>query len=133
MLVLDASISAAWALPDETSELAGSLLTKVHEEGAVVPSLWWYEIRNVLLVAERRKRISAGDADAFIRSLAGLAIRIEALGDGRAIVRLARVHQLSVYGATYLDLAIREGLPLGTFDRKLSQAAACESVSLLGT
>jgi len=133
MFVLDASISAAWALPDETSNLAESLLTQVHADGAVVPSLWWYETRNVLLIAERRKRITATDADRFMRSLARMAIRVAELGDGQAIVRLARLHQLSVYDAAYLELALRESLPLGTFDRKLAQAAALESVTVLAT
>jgi len=131
VFVLDASITAAWALPDETSGLADSLLTLVQADGAVVPPLWWYEIRNILLVAERRKRIVPTDADAFMRSLARMAIRVEELGDGQSVLRLARVHQLSVYDAAYLELALRENLPLGTLDRSLARAAAVESVTVL--
>jgi predicted nucleic acid-binding protein len=90
--VLDASIAAAWALPDESSRLADRLLSLVEEDGAVVPPLWWYEIRNILLVAERRKRITASDVEAFLRSLSRLAVRMEELGDGEALLRLARKH-----------------------------------------
>lgn len=131
IFVLDASITAAWALPDESSALADNLLTLAQTDGAVVPSLWWYEIRNILLVAERRKRILAADADAFLRSLARMAIAEQESGDGPAVLRLARLHQLSVYDAAYLELAIREGLPLGTLDRDLARAARQEDVVVL--
>ena len=133
IFVLDASISAAWALPDETSVLADNLLTLAQLDGAVVPSLWWYEIRSILLIAERRKRIATADADLFLRSLARMAIRVAGLGDGQSILRLARVHQLSVYDAAYLELALRESLPLGTLDRNLARAAEQENVVVLNT
>jgi len=132
IFVLDASISAAWALPDESSALADDLLTLAQADGAVAPSLWWYEIRNILLVAERRKRILATDADAFLRSLARMAITVQEPPGGPAVLRLARLHQLSVYDAAYLELAIRAGLPLGTLDRDLARAAKQENVVALG-
>jgi len=129
--VLDASIAAAWALPDETSGLADRLLTVAQTDGAVVPLLWWYEIRNILIVAERRKRIVAKDADAFLSSLTRMGIRAGELGDGKSVMRLARAHQLSVYDAAYLELAIRESLPLGTLDHGLAKAAEQENVTVL--
>jgi predicted nucleic acid-binding protein len=131
IFVLDASITAVWGLADENSDLADHLLTVVQIDGAMVPPIWWYEIRNILLMAERRKRILATDADEFLRSLAQMSIRIADPGDGQSIVRLARVHQLSAYDAAYLDLAIRQGLPLGTLDSGLAKAAATENISVL--
>ncbi len=129
--ILDASITAAWALPDETSSLADRMLTKAQREGAVAPPLWWYEVRNILVTAERRKRITATDADAFLHHLAQLPVQISALGDGQAILRLARAHRLSVYDAAYVELALREQLPLATLDRDLARAAASERVKVL--
>ena len=129
--VLDASIAAAWALPDESSSLADRLLTRTELHGAVVPALWWYELQNILIIAERGKRITASDADAFLRNLERLTIRIAELGDGQRIQRLARAHRLSVYDAAYLELALRENLPLGTLDRTLALAAAPERVTIL--
>ena len=129
--VLDASIAAAWALPDESSSLANRMLTRTESEGAVVPALWWYEVRNILVIAERRKRITASDADAFLRNLERLSIRIAELGDSQRILRIARDHRLSVYDAAYLELALRENLPLATLDRTLSLAAVPERVSIL--
>ena len=84
--VLDAYIAAAWALPDETSGLADRLLTVAQTDGAVVPLLWWYEIRNILIVAERRKRIVAKDADAFLSSLTRMGIRAGELGEIRLLI-----------------------------------------------
>ncbi len=129
--VLDASVAAAWALPDESSVLAGRLLTRTETNGAIVPPLWWYEIRNILVVAERRKRIAASEADAFLHHLGRMSIRIAELGSGKTILRLARTYKLSVYDAAYLELAVRENLSLGTLDRKLASAARPEHVRLL--
>ncbi len=129
--VLDASIAAAWALPDESSSLANRMLTRTESEDAVVPALWWYEVRNILVIAERRKRITASDADAFLRNLERLSIRIAELGDSQLILRIARDHRLSVYDAAYLELALRENLPLATLDRTLALAAVPERVSIL--
>jgi len=131
IFVLDASITAVWGLADESSDLAEHLLTVTQADGAVVPPIWWYEIRNIMLIAERRKRILAIDADEFLRSLGQVSIRVADPGDGQTILRLARTHELSVYDAAYLDLAIRESLPLGTLDSSLVQAAVAENIAVL--
>ncbi len=131
IFVLDASITAVWALADESSDLADHLLTVVQTDSAVVPPIWWYEIRNILYIAEGRKRILTTDAEEFLRSLAQISIRIADTGDGQAVLRLARTHQLSVYDSAYLDLAIRENLPLGTLDSGLSKAASTENIQVL--
>jgi hypothetical protein len=43
----------------------------------------------------------------------------------------ADLHRLTVYDATYLELALRLSLPLATFDDDLRRAAQQEGVSLL--
>lgn len=131
LFVLDASITAVWALADESSDLADQLLTVVQTDGAVVPQIWWYEIRNILCMAERRKRILAADADEFLRSLDQMSIRVADTGSGQAILRLTRSYQLSIYDSAYLDLAIRENLPLGTLDSSLAKAANAENIQVL--
>ena len=52
--------------------------------------------------------------------------------DGSELMALARARKLTVYDAAYLDLAIREGLPLATLDRQLERAALAEGVALFG-
>jgi predicted nucleic acid-binding protein len=100
-------------------------------EEAVVPGLWWFEIRNILVVNERRKRITESDTGIFLRDLAGLRVRVDREPEESVVMRLARTHGLSVYDASYLELAIREAIPLATLDAQLSTAARAEGSVLI--
>ncbi len=129
--VLDASITACWAFQDEDHPDAGLAFHRMRAEEAVVPCLWWFEVRNILVVNERRRRIAESDTAAFLLNLSRLRVRLDRLPEGDAVLRLARTHRLSVYDAAYLELAQREGLPLATLDADLRRAAADEGVELL--
>lgn len=130
--VLDASIAACWAFPDEQGPRADAALARVRIEDAVVPSLWWFEVRNILVVNERRKRITEAGTNSFLRELARLRIRVDREPEENAVLRLARAHLLSVYDASYLELALREAIPMATLDGKLAAAAIAEGTELLG-
>ena len=130
--VLDASITACWAFQDEDHHDARLAFHQMRSEEAVVPCLWWFEVRNTLVVNERRRRIAESGTAAFLLSLSRLRIRIDRAPDEGAVLRLARTHRLSVYDAAYLELAQREGLPLATLDADLKKAAAGEGVALNG-
>ena len=130
--VLDASITSCWAFEDEDHPDARLALHQMRSEEAVVPCLWWFEVRNTLVVNERRRRIAESDTAAFLLNLSRLRIRIDRAPDEGAVLRLARTHRLSVYDAAYLELAQREGLPLATLDADLRKAAAGEGVALNG-
>ena len=130
--VLDASITACWAFQDEDQPDAGLAFHQMRSEEAVVPCLWWFEVRNILVVNDRRRRIAESETAAFLLSLSRLRIRIDRAPDEGAVLRLARTHRLSVYDAAYLELAQREGLPLATLDADLKKAAAGEGVVLNG-
>ena len=129
--VLDASIPACWAFQDEQDARADAAFVRIKTEEAVVPSLWWFEIRNILVVNERRKRITESDTGILLRDLAGLRIRIDREPEEGAVLRLARTHRLSVYDASYLELALREAIPLATLDRELAAAARKEGTRLI--
>jgi predicted nucleic acid-binding protein len=129
--VLDASVAACWAFQDERHPRADAAFVRIRTEEAVVPSLWWYEIRNILVVNERRKRITEPDTSGFLRDLSRLPIRVDHSPHGGGVLRLARTHQLSVYDASYLELAIREAMPLATLDAKLAAAALAEGTKLI--
>ena len=129
--VLDASVTACWAFQDEDHPAASLAFLRIRTEEAVVPSLWWFEVRNILIVNERRRRIAESDTAAFLLNLSRLRIRVDRVPDEGAVLRLARAHRLSVYDAAYLELAQREGLPLATLDADLRTAAAGEGVALL--
>lgn len=133
-LVLDASVTIAWALAGEVrSEEARALVDRVADEAAVVPALWRLEVGNALLSAERRNRIKPERVDAVWRQLNELPIEIDAETNARAwsgTAALARRHGLTLYDASYLELAARRSLPLATFDGPLARAAAAEKVAL---
>jgi predicted nucleic acid-binding protein len=74
------------------------------EEG-VVPSLWWFEVRNILIVNERRRRITESGTASFLLNLSLLRLRVDRSPEENAVLRLARAHRLSVYDAAYLELA----------------------------
>src|SRR5271166_3913769 len=110
--VLDASVCASWAFADESSLMADLAGARLDTDIALVPRIWWYEIRNLLLVNERRHRIQRGDTVAFLNLLAGYPVQIDETFDEFPIFDLARRHQLSFYDAAYLELAQRHSAPL---------------------
>jgi predicted nucleic acid-binding protein len=129
--VLDASITACWAFQDEDHPDTRLAFHQMRSEEAVVPCLWWFEVRNILVVNERRRRIAESDTAVFLLGLSRLRIRIDRAPEEGAVLRLARTHRLSVYDAAYLELAQREGLPLATLDADLKKAAAGEGVAIV--
>ena len=129
--VLDASVTACWAFQDEQHPDADLAFQHVRTEEAVVPGLWWFEVRNILVVNERRGRIAVSDTTAFLLHLSRLRVRVDLVPDEDSVLRLARTHRLSIYDAAYLELAQREGFPLATLDADLRKAAAGERVTLL--
>ena len=96
-----------------------------------MPCLWWFEVRNILVVSERRQRVTENQTATFLRALSRLRLRTDSLPDDDAVLRLARRRKLSVYDAAYLELAQREGLPLATLDTRLRMAAVAEGVAVV--
>ena len=128
--VLDASVAGPWILADEQSEAAARIAHRLLSEDALVPALWWYEVRNLLVVCERRGRLERSESDLFLSRLADYPIKVDAEVDWDATMRLARKHQLSVYDASYLELAIRSRVQLATLDVALQRAAGKEGEDL---
>jgi predicted nucleic acid-binding protein len=130
-LVLDASIVVAWAF-DEVSAAASAARERMRREPAVTPALWWFEVRNALVQGERRGRFTELRTGRFLRDLSRLAITIDRAPSEPSVLTLARRHRLTVYDAAYLELALRECLPMATLDEALASAARAEGVSLVG-
>jgi predicted nucleic acid-binding protein len=131
--VLDASIVACWAFGDENHLIADVALERIRTDEARVPALWWFEIRNILIVNERRKRVTESDTAAFLRNLARLRVVVDRSPEEADVLTLARRHRLSVYDASYLELARRDNISLATFDKQLGAAASSIGVNLLGS
>ena len=129
--VLDASIAVCWAFEDEDHPIAALALERMRTDEALVPSLWWFEVRNTLIVNERRGRLAEADTAAFLRAVSRLGVVIDRSPEDAAVLTLARRHRLTVYDASYLELSLREGLALATLDADLARAARAERLSLL--
>ena len=102
--VIDNSVVMTWCFKDEIKQSADAILDRLEVSTAVVPSIWPLEVGNVLLVAERKKRLSKADSTRFIALLTGLPIIIEQEPPERMMkdtLALAREHQLSTYDASY--------------------------------
>jgi predicted nucleic acid-binding protein len=124
--VVDNSVVMSWCFEDEGKSFAEAVLESLESAEACVPAIWPLEVGNVLLVAERKKRLSQAAVVRFLALLGGLPISVEQETPERMlkeIVSLAREQGLSTYDASYLDLAMRLGLPLATQDTSLARAA----------
>jgi predicted nucleic acid-binding protein len=132
--VLDSSIALTWCFDDETSPETENLLDRVRDNGAIVPALWYIELGNVLLQAEKRGRISLSGVASRLALLADLPLTTDQETTARAwreILTLARTEGLTTYDATYLELALRRGVPLLTKDKDLADAAGRLGVTVL--
>jgi len=125
--VADSSVGVAWAVDAQASDASDDLLEKVAAGTPLVaPSLWPFEVANSLLVLLRRKRITAKERERALAALARLPLVMDDEGPRLAfgrISQLAAEHGLSVYDATYLELALRRMLPIASRDAALCKAA----------
>jgi predicted nucleic acid-binding protein len=130
--VVDASVALSWCLPDEP-KTTWVVLEEIGKDGAVVPAIWPFEVSNSLLVAERRKRISSIQANKALTMLFDLPIEIQvplSISETHHLVSLARNCHLSVYDASYLQLALEWAIPLASLDDDLCRAAKQNGVEL---
>ena len=128
--VLDCSVACAWLLDDESVPSADRVLERVGTYGASAPGLLWAELRNALVMAERRGRLSPVQTEAALAQIEDLDIELDHAPDGATTLHLAREHQISVYDALYLELALRQQRELATLDRALQKAAESEGVGI---
>jgi predicted nucleic acid-binding protein len=135
-LVLDASATIAWCItranPSEAG-IAQQSFMFVSQNRTIVPSLWYSEVINTLLVFERTKQLTERDSTAFLADLATLWIDEDqrtASESQQSVLAVARKYSLTSYHATYLELALRTSSTLATFDRKLAEAARAAGVTV---
>jgi predicted nucleic acid-binding protein len=133
--VLDSSVALTWCFEDERTPATEGLLKRVVEAGAVVPVLWPLEVLNALAMAERRRRVDRDTRHRLAGFMRDLPIRVDLESAAMAwtdTATLAERHQLTLYDASYLEVARRLSLPLGTLDGALRKAADALHVPLLG-
>jgi len=125
--IVDASVGFAWVYQGRATPETDRLLNDVAAGATVVvPALWFLEMSNVLLVAQRRHRLTAGQRKAAMEKLTAMQLTVDEEGSRNAFgntSELAELYGLSIYDATYLEWALRRSLPLASRDEALRNAA----------
>lgn len=130
--VVDASVTLAWCFEDEATPLTEAILDRLSDDTAIVPSLWELEVANVLLLGERRGRLTESQSTRFVALLGQLPILVDpARADMGTVLAAGRQHALTAYDTAYLVLAEREGVSLATLDTKLRAAAQTVGVPVI--
>ena len=129
--VLDASVAVNWLLDDELDPKTATVMVRIAQDGALVPQLWHLEVRNALLMAERRGRITANGLEERRHALRRLLVSTDTTPDLETAFALARAHGLTFYDALYLELAQRRHAALATLDTALGRAAVAAGIALL--
>ena len=133
--VLDASVTLAVLLEDESSPYADAVIELLKREEAVASRIWPLEVANAILTAVRRGRILAADASLLVGAINGLRVAVDRAATDASLalaaVNLGIAHGLTAYDASYLELAIRRDLPLATIDRRLRDAASAAGIPIL--
>ena len=132
--VLDCSVVMSWCFEDESNTYTDFVLERLSEDDAIAPFIWPLEIANVLLMGEKKKRITQADSSRFLELLGRLPITIDtraSLSAMGAILPLARKYNLTSYDAAYLELAMRYESHIATQDEALKNAAKHCGIILL--
>lgn len=125
MMVLDASIAAAWVFQDEQTPKALEILDLIANDGAIIPPLWHDELAHVLMVGYRRGRLTQDQVAIFLNAVAALPLKT---ADTVSVMKHGLWQKkeswgLSGYDAAYLHLALQRNIPLATLDQKLAATA----------
>lgn len=132
-LVLDASVAISWCLPDESNTYADGIIARLSTEPGHVPQIWAIEVANSLAIGLRRNRYEQSSLPRLLADLSSLNIAEHVLPRNdvwNRLILVATTHALSVYDASYIELAERLQLPLATLDLRLQSAATGAGIPL---
>ena len=136
--VLDTSVTMRWFFGDgKPQELAyaDKVLDAMKDASALVPVIWGLEVANVIARAEAKGLVTEARSGEFLALLEGVDIEVDAATFAHALsdtLQLARRYKLSAYDASYLELALRSGIPLATLDEDLQKASKKAGVKKFG-
>lgn len=126
LFVLDCSVALAWCFLDKQDDYAVKVLRSLRHAQAVVPAIFPLEVANGLRMGERRTRSTEADTTKWLTSLGSLPIEVDTRQPAEiysAVSPLSRLHGLTSYDASYLELAVRRGIPFATLESKLRAVA----------
>lgn len=127
-----------WLFSDGSSDdlrYASYVLSLLEDgsNGALAPSIWPIEVANVIARAEAKNLIGEAQSTEFTSTLKDMAIAIDPATAARALddtLQLARRFNLSANDAAYLELALRQGIPMATLDANLRDALRRTGVAI---
>jgi predicted nucleic acid-binding protein len=128
--VLDASTVLAWLLRESAQAQAEAAIARAAGGEAAAPRLLALEVPNGLRNRVRRSLLSAADRDEMLEDFWRLPIVWDDQADAHDLVAISDQQELTIYDATYLELARRLGIPLSTMDTRLAEAARRAGASL---
>ena len=132
--VADASVAIAWVHPAQATPETDAMLDHLAAgDSLVVPALWPLEVANALTVLRRRRKLTLDEARTAIEIIRELPAVIDHEAAAIAFTRLVELatrHELTIYDATYIELATRRQLPLASNDARMKQAAIRSGVTL---
>lgn len=129
--VADNSVTIGWFVSAQADRYSRRVLERARREAAHAPRMWPLEFLNALRVLEKRKRLLTHQVDGIIARVAQMRITVEVEPvEMRVLLDIARRFDLSVYDASYIELAMRRGLPLATRDASLARAARAAGIPL---
>lgn len=130
---MDCSVTAGWVIGSQADNYTMAVLDRLQVSKALVPSIWLYEVANMLLSAEIKKSITREESSAFYKMLKGLSFEIVHKNEeewSELLLWMSKTHRLTAYDTAYLYLAMDRGYPLATRDFKLESAAKMAGVEI---
>ena len=122
--VADNSVVLAWFVSSQSTAYSEKMLRRVAREAIHVPVVWSLEFTNALRQLERRRKLKPETTADLLDAVDALGLQSDTSPPGqRRLLDLARQYDLSVYDASYLELAIRLAVPLAIQDGALAAAA----------
>lgn len=132
-LVVDSSALCALCFEDEANADSDLLLERLEQDGVWAPALLLWEVANVLLMAQRRRRLSHAQRVEALQLIESLGIQLDAAAPAAVwhdVIQLADQTGLTSYDAAYLELAMRHGTPLASRDKELQRCCLQLGVQL---
>ncbi len=140
LFVLDTSVSAAWVLDKQMTPYKRHILRAMDHCFALVPVFWHLEMSNILCKFAKQNGGDMARLEAHLSLLAALNIQTDEwqasralrlkMGAMRTITQTALRYDLTSYDAQYLQLALRENLPLASCDEHLCASAKKAGVAI---
>lgn len=125
--IADASVGIAWVVESQSDrEIDRLKMEAIRGAAIVVPGLWLLEVANSLLMLLRRRRLTRHEWVAARQEVSHLLVDADNDASLQALSRISELAEnlsLTAYDATYLELAMRRGLPLASRDAALNKAA----------